>query len=374
MRALLVLEDGFSLAGNSFAGRGTVFGEVVFNTAMAGYQEMITDPSYKGQILSFTYPLVGNYGVNELDVESASPQVEALLLKECCRRPYNRRSSESLDAFLERFGVLGVEGIDTRSLTLHLRRSGTLQGVVSTGSDSPAELMARLRASSPALAEQDLVGRVTCPAVYRWDEHGKNNAATAVKQGPHVVVYDFGVKYNILRRLSERGCRVSVVPAATAARDVLAMQPDGVLLSNGPGDPADLAGLLPEVRALLGRLPLFGICLGHQVLGLALGYKTYKLPFGHRGANHPVKELSSGRVLITSQNHGYCVDLAGARSDTKATHVNLNDGTLEGMESESLRCFSVQFHPEASPGPREAAPLFDRFVNMLAVQRKEEDC
>ena len=374
MKAVLVLEDGFSLTGESFAGQGEVFGEVVFNTAMTGYQEMITDPSYRGQILTLTYPLIGNYGVNDDDVESASPQVEAFLIKEYCRRVYNRRATQTLGEYLESHGILGVEGIDTRTLTLHLRGAGTLKGVVSTGPASAAELLARVRAYAEQEA-QDLVGRVSCAGEYAWHA-GRESAfftgsAGTAGTGSHVVVYDLGVKYSIPRRLAARGCRVTVVPAQTSASRVLALKPDGVLLSNGPGDPAALSSLLPEVRALLGRIPVFGICLGHQVLGLAVGLGTFKLPFGHRGGNHPVKELSTGRVSITSQNHGYCVHLEQEREGTRPTHINLNDGTLEGMENEKLGFFSIQFHPEASPGPHDSTRLFDRFIEMINRTRKE---
>ncbi len=372
MNALLVLEDGFCLAGESFAGRGEFFGEIVFNTSMTGYQELITDPSYKGQILALTYPLIGNCGVNEEDGESASPQVEAFLIKEYCRRPYNRRSTESLGAYLERHGILGVEGIDTRSLTLHLRRAGTMKGAVSTEAASPAELLERVRAYS-GLKQRDLVGEVTCTNPYRWDGGAGDPTCSNRNSGHglHVVVYDLGTKYSIMRPLAARGCRITVVPAGTKSAEVTALRPDGVLLSNGPGDPAVLSGLLPEVRALLGRVPLFGVCLGHQVLALAQGCSTFKLPFGHRGANHPVKELDSGRVSITSQNHGYCVRLDNESGGASPTHINLNDGTLEGLENKDMRCFSVQFHPEASPGPRDTAGLFDHFVEMMIDCGKE---
>lgn len=372
MKALLVLEDGFCLAGESFTGRGEFFGEIVFNTSMTGYQEIITDPSYRGQILVLTYPLIGNCGVNEEDEESASPQVEAFLIKEYCRRPYNRRAVESLRSYLERHGILGVEGIDTRSLTLHLRRAGTMKGAISTEAASPAELLERVCAH-PGLEKRDLVGEVTCANRYLWGGgaggHTGSNRNTGL--GLHVVVYDLGTKYSILRPLAARGCRVTVVPAGARAAEVMALSPDGVLLTSGPGDPAALTGLLPEVRALLGRVPIFGVCLGHQVLGLALGCQTFKLPFGHRGANHPVKELDSGRVCITSQNHGYCVHLDGASGGARPTHINLNDGTLEGLENKELCCYSVQFHPEASPGPRDTAGLFDRFVDLMIACRKE---
>lgn len=376
LKALVVLEDGFTLEGECFSGEGEVFGEVVFNTSMTGYQEMITDPSYRGQILALTYPLIGNYGVNEEDVESAFPRVEALLVKEYCARPHNRRARESLGAYLERHRIIGVAGIDTRSLTLHLRRVGTMKGAVSTKEPDPAALLQRVR-SFPDISTRDLVGEVTCGRQYSWtgDSGGPFFTALSIscqKRNRHVVVYDFGVKYNILRHLAARGCRVTVVPHHTTAAEVLALEPGGVLLSNGPGDPESLRFILPEIRGLLGKVPLFGICLGHQVLGLALGFQTYKLPFGHRGGNHPVKELATGRVQITAQNHGYCVDLEAAREGTVPTHINLNDGTLEGMENRPLRCAAVQFHPEASAGPHDSTTLFDRFMDLLDGHCGEE--
>lgn len=374
MQAYLLLEDGFCLTGKSFAGKGEYFGEVVFSTSMTGYQEMITDPSYNGQILALTYPLIGNYGVNAEDVESASPKVEAFLIKEYCSRPYNRRAEGSLKDYLEKYNILGVEGIDTRSLTLHLRRAGTMKGVITTEKTSKEELMERLKAFHVKNG-QEMVNWLTCPEAYEWSggkgffQAEKGGCAGA---GCHVVVYDMGVKYSIIRPLSARGCRVTVVPAGTKAEDVMTFKPDGVLLSSGPGDPAELTGLLPEIKALLGRVPLFGVCLGHQLLGLSLGFKTVKLPFGHRGANHPVKELSSDRVQITSQNHGYCVVLEGEQGQTIPTHINLNDGTLEGLENEGLKCFSAQFHPEASPGPHDTVGLFDRFIAMMTEHGKEK--
>ncbi len=355
MQALLVLEDGFSLRGEVFAGKGEIFGEVVFNTSMTGYQEMVTDPSYRGQILMLTCPLVGNYGVNEDDVESAGPTVDGFLVREICRRPRNWRASEALDAHLDRHNILGVEGIDTRSLTLHLRSTGTMFGAISTLESDPQILLSKVIAAREN-NERDLVAEVSCASLYYWDNRQK---------GYHVVVYDFGVKFNILRRLTERGCRVTVVPCRATAAEVLALQPDGVLLSNGPGDPVDQLPVVPEIKALLSRVPLFGFCLGHQLLALALGFSTFKLTFGHRGGNHPVKVLATGKVHITSQNHGYCVQLKGKSGDTVPTHINLNDGTLEGLENHNLKCFSVQYHPEAAPGPHDSVCLFDNFIEMI---------
>lgn len=326
---------------------------------MTGYQEMITDPSYRGQILVFTYPIIGSYGITEYDMESDSPQVEGLLVKECCRRPRNQRAQDSLSNYLEEHCILGVEGIDTRTLTLHLRRAGTMKGVLSTWEKDPEVLRQKLLANRE-MGERNLVREVSGSRPFPW---------AYPDSGQHVVVYDYGVKYNILRHLALRGCRVTVVPFDTSSREVEALKPDGIVLSNGPGDPADQPDLLPPIRALMGRYPLFGICLGHQLLGLASGLSTYKLTFGHRGGNHPVKDLATGKVQITSQNHGYCVRLEDVKGvvggGIVATHLNLNDGTLEGMENRERRWFSVQYHPEASPGPHDSNYLFDRFMKLM---------
>ena len=358
LQALLVLEDGFAMKGDCFSGQGEVFGEVVFNTAMTGYQEMITDPSYRGQILTFTYPVIGSYGITEYDMESDSPQVEGLLVKECCRRPRNQRAQDSLSNYLEEHGIMGIEGIDTRSLTLHLRRAGTMKGVLSTEEKDPETLHQKLLADQE-FANRNLVDEVSNPQSFSWAYPEKGN---------HVVVYDYGVKYNILRHLTLRGCRVTVVPHRTSAADILALKPDGIVLSNGPGDPAVQKHLVPEIKALLGKAPIMGICLGHQMLGMASGLKTFKLAFGHRGGNHPVKDLSTGKVHITSQNHGYCVDMDSMPGGTEVTHVNLNDDTLEGMENRDQKWFSVQYHPEASPGPHDSTYLFDKFMKMMAAE------
>ncbi len=373
LQALLVLEDGFTLRGKTFSGKGEVFGEVVFNTSMTGYQEMITDPSYRGQILTLTFPLVGNYGVNENDVESTGPSVAGFIAKECCRRPRNHSASESLGAYLERYKILGVEGIDTRSLTLHLRRAGTMHGVISTLENDPDLLLQKVMAHKKS-STRNLVEEVSSKEVYSWFNQQKNpfdpaRSIPGAKPVNHVVVYDFGVKYSILRQLASRGCRVTVVPHQTTAAEVMALQPDGILLSNGPGDPVDQRFIVPEIEKLLGKVPLFGICLGHQLLALACGFSTFKLTFGHRGGNHPVKELATGKVQITSQNHGYCVELEGKDHDTKPTHINLNDGTLEGLENCRLKYFSVQYHPEAAPGPHDSEQLFDKFIKLINKNR-----
>lgn len=332
---------------------------------------MVTDPSYRGQILNLTCPLIGNYGVNEYDFESALPQVEGLLVKEYCWQPRSWRARESLGTMLDRHDILGVEGIDTRSLTLHLRRAGTMKGILSTIENDPAVLQRRLN-DFPGINARDLVGEVTCQSAHPWTERSPEIVTPVgcretgfVGENLHVVVYDFGVKYSILRSLANLGCRVTVVPCRTSAAEALALKPDGVLLSNGPGDPASYSDIIPIIQAILGRVPIFGICLGHQLLGMALGFSTFKLPFGHRGGNHPVRELASRKVNITSQNHGYCLKLGEETGATVPTHINLNDGTLEGLENRERWCFSVQYHPEAAPGPQDSTNLYKKFVVMM---------
>lgn len=379
MKCVLVLEDGFSLEGRAFAGDGEVYGEVVFNTSMTGYQEIVTDPSYKGQIVTLTYPLIGNYGINGEDAESGRPQVEALIVREYSRVPHNWRSTGTLRDYLEEYGLLGMEGVDTRALTKHIREAGAMRAVISTRDLEVESLLKKVR-SYPGLVGRDMVRYVTSDKEYVWNTSGNYR----------VIALDFGIKYSILRMLEHHGCQVTVVPAYTKAEEILAKGPDGILLSNGPGDPAGLCSIVSEVRKLLGRKPVFGICLGHQLLGLALGLRTFKLKFGHRGGNHPVKNLQTGKVEITSQNHGFCVELPGlgarsvelreevvtldtgsipdlgvARVNLRVTHVNLNDFTLEGTEGPELGFFSVQYHPEASPGPHDSRYLFWKFVAMM---------
>jgi carbamoyl-phosphate synthase small subunit len=357
MKALLVLEDGTFFEGRVFAGEGEVFGEVVFNTSMTGYQEILTDPSYHGQIVAMTYPLIGNYGINPEDVESGKIQVEGFIVREYEPVPSNWRSRTALADYLTREGILGIEGVDTRALTRHLRLAGAMKGIISTEDLEPRSLVSKAKAA-PGLVGRDLVKDVTGRKVYEWPVAGEACF--------HVVAFDFGIKFNILRCLVERGCRVTVVPAWTSAGDVKGLKPEGIILSNGPGDPEPVTYAVETIRKLIGRVPLFGICLGQQLLGLALGGKTYKLKFGHRGANHPVKNLRTGRVEITTQNHGFCVDVDSIRdSDVEITHVNLNDQTLEGIRHRSLPLFSVQYHPEASAGPHDANYLFDDFIEMM---------
>jgi len=356
MKAILALEDGKVFEGESFGATGEAAGEVVFNTGMSGYQEVLTDPSYSGQMVAMTYPLIGNYGVNREDVESDRVQVEAFIVKEVCRHPSNHRSTGSLDAYLAENNVMGVEGIDTRALTRHIRLAGAMKGVLST-EDPDRESLVRKAGDFPGLVGRDLVKGVTCQEAYTWAENG---------DGFRVVVIDCGVKFNILRILERKGCSVRVVPASTPAEAILGMEPDGVFLSNGPGDPAGVPYVYGTVRELAGKLPVFGICLGQQMLGLAMGGRTYKLKFGHRGANHPVKNVATGRIEITTQNHGFCVDMDSLPADElEVTHINLNDNTCEGLSHREYPLFSVQYHPEAGPGPHDSEYLFDRFIEQM---------
>lgn len=366
-KAKLVLEDGSVFEGISFGASGEVTGELVFNTSMTGYQEILSDPSYCGQMVVMTYPLIGNYGVNDADLESIGPQVAALIVKEVCRNPSNWRSVADLPSFLERHGVLGVEGLDTRQITRHIRDRGAMRAILSTGSERVDALLEKVR-QSPKMEGANLTDRVTCAEPYQWTEPNDPDWAGPVSvNGPHkIAVYDFGVKRNILRRFVERGCSLTVFPAQTPAARVLASNPDGIFLSNGPGDPDAVKSGIQNVRELLGKKPVFGICLGHQILALALGARTYKLKFGHRGGNHPVKQMKSGTIEITAQNHGFAVDPDSLDSATvEMTHVNLYDGTLEGFEHRDLPAFGVQYHPEASPGPHDSTYLFDRFLNLI---------
>ena len=367
-QAFLVLEDGTIYRGYAFAGSGEVLGEVVFNTGMTGYQEVITDPSYKGQIVTMTYPLVGNYGINPEDMESGGIHLEGFIVKEYQAHPSNWRSRQSLRDFLESHDKLGVEGIDTRALTRRIRLQGAMRGVLTTRTGDPAALVKKARAY-PGLIGRDLVKSVTCSHPYRWtlglpQSIEKDLPASA---GKRVVVLDCGVKFNILRCLEARGCEVLVVPAGTSADEILAYGPDGVLLSNGPGDPAALFYIVDTVRALLGKIPVFGICLGHQILGQAVGGKTAKLKFGHHGINQPVKNMENGKVEITSQNHGFVVEPASVLREKKVTFDNLNDRTSEGLCYPDLKAFSVQYHPEAAPGPNDTLYLFDRFGEMMTA-------
>ena len=362
MKAILLLEDGTVFEGENFGAPGEALGEAVFNTSITGYQEIITDPSYKGQIVAMTYPLIGNYGVNEEDAESRKPWLEGLVVKELSAIRSNWRSTMSLDEYLKKHNIVGIQGIDTRALTRHLRLQGAMQGVISTEDFDIQSLMNKLKASL-RLVGRDLVKEVTCKAPYNWSDRRQ---ATGDGRRYKVVVLDCGVKFNILRKLANTGCKIKVVPAETSADEILKLKPEGLLLSNGPGDPEAVTYVIETTRRLLGKLPIFGICLGHQMLGLALGGKTYKLKFGHHGGNHPVKDLKTGKVAITAQNHGFNVDMKSIPDKNAVmTHMNLYDRTAEGLEHKKLRLFSVQYHPEAGPGPHDASYLFERFVKMM---------
>jgi carbamoyl-phosphate synthase small subunit len=361
--AILALEDGTVFEGRSFGRAGEITGEVVFNTALCGYQEVLTDPSYAGQIVTMTYPHIGNYGVNRDDVESARPQVAGFIVREASIVASSWRASGELHRYLDESGVVGISEVDTRALTRHLRTHGAKRGVISTTTADHAELVERARGSRSMIG-LDLAREVTCPEPYRFDSPAP--AARPYK----VVAYDFGMKRNILRSLAAAGCEVTVVPALTTAKEALAFDPDGIFLSNGPGDPEPCRYAVEATKELMESRPVFGICLGHQILGLACGGKTFKLKFGHRGANHPVKNLATGQVEITSQNHGFAVDPAlFAKPEFIETHVNLNDGTVEGFRHRTLPVISVQYHPEASPGPHDSHYLFGEFVRLMDSRR-----
>jgi carbamoyl-phosphate synthase small subunit len=389
MRAILALEDSRSFEGESFGAAGTTVGEVCFNTSMTGYQEVLTDPSYKGQIVAMTYPQIGNYGVNSLDQESAEPHVRGFVIEELSAVPSNWRSQMSLDDYLKKWSIPGLQGIDTRALTKHLRVRGAMKACLTTEPMSVEEAVRRA-ATGLGVVGMDYVQEVTTREVFEWDPQDKlSRVWTIVKGEPggveidefgqafeklppikyRIVAYDYGIKHNILRSLRQRGFKVIVVPATTTAEDVLALDPDGIFLSNGPGDPAALTYTHETMRKLLGKKPIFGICLGHQILSYAFGGRTFKLKFGHHGGNQPVKDLLTGKVAITAQNHNFAVDPESLPANVEVTHINLNDQTVEGMRHRELPVFSVQYHPEAAPGPHDAYYFFDEFAKLIEQTR-----
>ena len=372
MKAILMLEDGTLFEGESIGKPGRTLGEVVFDTAMVGYQQCLTDPSFRGQILTFTYPLIGNYGTNAEDFESKRCQAAGLVVRELCQVPSNFRSEGSLGEFLREHGVVGIAGVDTRALTRRLRTVGVMMGGIST-EDSPEELLRRIK-ESPSYGEIDLVEQVSTPKAYEWQPGGRDGETQPpmdFEDRLKIVCVDYGIRESILRNLYDLGCRCIVLPCKATADQVLEENPDGVLLSPGPGDPERLGYAVDCVKGLLGKAPIFGICLGNQMLAYALGGKTFKLKFGHRGGNHPVKDFATGRVKITSQNHGYAVDPATLEgSGAKITQMNLNDDTVEGLDHEELRAFSIQYHAEASPGPLDSRGIFKQFVGRIREPKR----
>jgi carbamoyl-phosphate synthase small subunit len=371
MDGILALEDGRIFRGQLFGAGNEVTGEIVFNTSMSGYQEVLTDPSYCGQMVVMTYPLIGNYGINSEDYESEHPYLCGFIIKELSGIPSNWRSTESLDNFLKRHGVVGIQGLDTRALTRHIREKGAQRAIISSNVSDPDALVKKAK-QSPVMVGRDLVKEVTCEQPYIWEEGDWDitKGYTRFQRPPgretwFVVAMDLGIKYNILRQLTQAGCRVTVVPATTSAEEILKLKPDGVFLSNGPGDPAAVTYAIDTVKRLIGKVPIFGICLGHQILNLALGGRTYKLRFGHHGGNQPVMDRETRKVEITAQNHGFAVDATATQPDVEIVSLNLNDQTVEGMRHKTLPLFSVQYHPEASPGPQDSTYLFERFVQLM---------
>lgn len=382
MKAILALEDGRTFEGESFGATGTVTGEACFNTSMTGYQEVLTDPSYRGQIVSMTCPHIGNYGVNEEDNESLQPHVRGFVVGELCKTPSNWRSEDSLDSYLKKHNIMGIEDVDTRALTRHLRSAGAMRACLTTELDAKQAVEAARNAIP--MEGSDFVKEVSAPENYKWEGESRPWVLVNPSSGQEsnygelppvkykVVAYDFGIKFNILRCLRQAGFEVTVVNNRTTAEEVLALQPDGVFLSNGPGDPAALDYIHKEINKLIGKLPVFGICLGHQILAHAVGGTTYKLKFGHRGGNQPVKDLRSGKVTITSQNHGFAVDEKSLPDDVEITHINLNDGTVEGFRHKKYPVFSVQYHPEAAPGPNDAVYFFKEFIDLIENFKKQQ--
>ncbi|MEO6656228.1 MAG: glutamine-hydrolyzing carbamoyl-phosphate synthase small subunit [Pyrinomonadaceae bacterium] len=356
-KAILILEDGRTFYGASFGAYGEAFGEMVFNTSMSGYQEILTDPSYAGQIVCMTYPLIGNYGTNSEDVESLRPWVEGFVVREASRIASNFRSTMSLQDYLKTNNIVGIEHIDTRALVRHIRDKGAMRSAISTVDRDPGSLLDKILAS-PEMANRELASTVTTRVDYRYPAKAEERF--------HIVAYDFGVKTNSLREFAKYGCRVTVVPADTSAVETMALKPDGIFLSNGPGDPASMAAVVDEIKKLtVSETPIFGICLGHQLLGEAFGGSTYKLKFGHRGGNQPIKDLTTGKIEITAHNHGFAVNADSLPADIEVTHINLNDQTVAGLRHKTLPVFSVQYHPESAPGPHDSEYLFERFIALM---------
>jgi len=365
LKGIIALEDGTVFEGESFGAEGESVGEVVFNTSLTGYQEVLTDPSYYSQIVTMTNPLIGNYGINEKDVESPRISVSGFIVKEACSYPSNFTSCKSISDYLVENKIIAIQDIDTRALTKHIRIAGAMKAVIYAGDDpvSSEALVKKARAWT-GLVGADLVKHVTCKEAYVWNDSQFSSKKTETRFS--VVAYDFGIKHNILRIFESLGCRVTVVPANTSAQEVLSYDPDGIFLSNGPGDPSAVSYAIDNIRSLIGKKPIFGICLGHQLLALALGATTYKLKFGHRGANHPVRNLETGTIEITSQNHGFCVDMESLKNNgIKMTHINLNDMTCEGLSDTQRNLLSVQYHPEAAPGPHDSGYLFEQFISVM---------
>lgn len=354
MKAILVLEDGSYFIGNSYGAKGNGFGELVFNTCMTGYQEILTDPSYNGQIVTMTYPLIGNYGCNDVDKESIKPYVEGFIVREGCENPSNWRCSMGAQEYLIKHGIVGIKDIDTRALTKHIRSAGSMYGIISTECFDIDKLIDNIK--EKALIKREFVKEASTENMYKIEGKGKK-----------VAVIDFGIKKNILRHLKNRKCDIYVFPFNSLPEEILSINPDGILLSNGPGDPKDLTDAVENIKKLVGKKPMMGICLGHQLLGTSLGGKTYKLKFGHHGGNHPVKDLKTGRIYITSQNHSYALE-ESISDEVEITHINVNDGTIEGFRHKKYQILSIQYHPEAAPGPQDSAYVFDEFIKMMEVQ------
>ena len=360
-KAILVLEDGRTFRGRAFGAEGETFGEMVFNTSMTGYQEILTDPSYAGQLVCMTYPHIGNYGVNEEDAESRRPWVEGFVVREASRVASNWRSTETLDAYLKRHRIIGIEHIDTRALVRHIRDKGAMRAAISSTDQDEKILLEKVQ-NSPEMKNRELASAVTIDRSFDF--------AAGTDEKFHVVAYDFGVKTNSLREFSKYGCKVTVVPAETSAAEVLALKPDGIFLSNGPGDPSSMTAVVAEIKKLTAEnVPMFGICLGHQLLGQVFGGATYKLKFGHRGGNQPIKDLTTGKIEIAAHNHGFAVEAESLPAEIEITHVNLNDQTVAGLRHRRLPVFSVQYHPESAPGPHDSEYLFRRFVELMEDQK-----